>query len=129
MQDTERLFLVLEYAPAGDLFREVRKKKKPLPEHVAVTGVLLPVMDALSYLHSKSVMHRDLKPENLLVAGNLREGEGMVKLCDFGLSLNFSAERPVTRLGTLVGISTRNACPPSTHSHCTLPFRTIWPPR
>ena len=121
--------MVLEYMPDGDLFSLVRKSRRPLLERPAVRHVLLPVLHALSYLHSKSVMHRDLKPENLLVAGNLREGEGMVKLCDFGLSLNFSAERPVTRLGTLVGISTRNACPPSTHSHCTSPFRTIWPPR
>ena len=42
------------------------------------------------------VIHRDIKPENILL-GRRRD----VKLADFGLSINATLERPVTRAGTL----------------------------
>ena len=41
-------------------------------------------------------MHRDIKPENILLTK-----AKAVKLADFGLSINFNDERPVTRAGTL----------------------------
>ena len=41
---------------------------------------------------------RDCKPENILVSGKSR---GRVMLADFGLSINATEERPVTRAGTL----------------------------
>eukprot|EP00955_Chlamydomonas_euryale_P113720 366230-Chlamydomonas_euryale.AAC.1 len=39
---------------------------------------------------------RDIKPENLLFTAT-----GVLKVGDFGLSINFELERPVTRVGTL----------------------------
>ena len=41
---------------------------------------------------------RDCKPENILVSG---KGRGRVMLADFGLSIDATEERPVTRAGTL----------------------------
>jgi len=54
------------------------------------------MLDALSYLHQRGVVHRDIKPENILIAKG-----GVMKLADFGLSIDVNKERPVTRTGTL----------------------------
>lgn len=44
-------------------------------------------------------MWRDCKPENILLEGTGRQA--MIKLADFGLSIDSTQERPVTRAGTL----------------------------
>lgn len=68
-----------------------------LPEVEVVRRVMVPVLEALRLCHQRGVIHRDIKPENLLIG---RE-QGGCKLADFGLSICYQDERPVTRLGTL----------------------------
>lgn len=44
----------------------------------------------------QGIIHRDIKPENILLMS-----DRSIKLADFGLSIDATSERPVTRAGTL----------------------------
>ena len=67
----------------------------------------------------QGIIHRDIKPENILLTA-----DKAVKLADFGLSIDASEERPVTRAGTLdymapeVNSRLGSALPCHVH-HCT----------
>lgn len=92
--DSTRVYLILEYAPRGELYKELQKERK-FTEQKAATYVAQ-LADALHYCHTKKVIHRDIKPENLLV--NLR---GDLKVSDFGWSVHAPSSRRNTMCGTL----------------------------
>jgi serine/threonine protein kinase len=65
-----------------------------------VLAVMVPVLRAVSALHSAGVVHRDLKPANILLA---KSPAGIVpKVADFGLSRALGDE-PLTRSGAVMG--------------------------
>ena len=75
--DKEKIYLILEYAAKGELYRELQRQGKFSEAQTATYMVQL--ARALAYCHSKHVIHRDIKPENLLVGLN-----GELKIADFG---------------------------------------------
>ncbi|XP_057426945.1 serine/threonine-protein kinase Aurora-3-like isoform X2 [Lotus japonicus] len=91
--DADRVFLILEYAHNGELYKELRKKGY-LSEKQAATYILS-LTKALAYCHEKTVIHRDIKPENLLL-----DHQGRLKIADFGWSVQSSSKRR-TMCGTL----------------------------
>lgn len=79
-QDHERLYLILQYAEGGELFRQLELEKF-FTEEVAAF-YMAEIVLALDFLHRKvGVIYRDLKPENCLL-----DGDGHLLLTDFGLS-------------------------------------------
>ena len=60
------------------------------------TRLCMQVLQGLAYLHSKKTIHRDIKPSNILLSR-----EGIVKLCDFGVS----GELVESWAGTFTGTS------------------------
>ncbi|KAK5686431.1 spindle assembly checkpoint kinase [Elasticomyces elasticus] len=92
--DSKRIFLILEFAGKGELYKHLRKAQK-FPEWQAAQYVAQ-MASALKYLHKKHVMHRDIKPENILVGLH-----GEIKISDFGWSVHAPNNRRNTMCGTL----------------------------
>lgn len=81
------LYIIMEYAPYGDLRKHMDAGMRPNGEGPMKEEVIRPVaqqvLSALAHLHAQKVTHRDIKPDNILIS----EVEPMqVKLSDFGLS-------------------------------------------
>ncbi|XP_007953776.1 aurora kinase A [Orycteropus afer afer] len=92
--DATRVYLILEYAPLGTVYRELQKLSKFDEQRTAT--YITELADALSYCHSKKVIHRDIKPENLLLGST-----GELKIADFGWSVHAPSSRRTTLCGTL----------------------------
>ncbi|CAO2828741.1 unnamed protein product [Amaranthus hypochondriacus] len=91
--DDDRIFLILEYAFGGELYKKLRRLGH-LSEKQAATYIAS-LTEALAYCHSKNVIHRDIKPENLLL-----DHQGLLKIADFGWSVQTRNKRH-TMCGTL----------------------------
>jgi hypothetical protein len=92
--DTTRIFLMLEFAGKGELYKQLSKHGRFSEKRSS--RYIDQMADALSYLHSKHVIHRDIKPENLLLGIN-----GELKIGDFGWSVHAPGNRRMTLCGTL----------------------------
>lgn len=92
--DQKRVYIILEYAPNGELFKILREKERF--DEPTAANYLLKLCDAIAYCHSKHVIHRDIKPENILVGAN-----GELKIGDFGWSVHTPTARRTTLCGTL----------------------------
>ncbi|OMJ68147.1 hypothetical protein SteCoe_34485 [Stentor coeruleus] len=93
IEDSESLYLILEYAEKGNLFHYIRKKKRLYEEEAFY--YFTQVCFAINYLHEHDIIHRDVKPENILITS-----KNIVKICDFGWCAEGIEER-TTYCGTL----------------------------
>ncbi|GBC09041.1 hypothetical protein RclHR1_08570008 [Rhizophagus clarus] len=93
--DKERVFLVLEYAENGELYKHLQKNG-PFTERKAA-NYISQIADALIYLQMKKVIHRDMKPENILLSSNDK-----IKISDFGWAIHTpdTSQRRMTFCGT-----------------------------
>ena len=78
-QTRSKLYLILEYAPGGDLYSHLQKNGTIPETHWKFYAS--EILCAIEYLHQNGIIFRGLKPEDILIDQN---GHAMVT--DFGLA-------------------------------------------
>ncbi|KAJ6500079.1 STE/STE7 protein kinase [Mycena vitilis] len=95
---TSEVKILMEFCEGGSLEavgKRIKERNAVVGEKIA--GRLAEgVLQGLAYLHTKKTIHRDIKPSNILLSR-----EGIVKLCDFGVS----GELIKSEAGTFTGTS------------------------
>lgn len=92
-QDAKRVYLFTDLAEKGSLYALLKKAGK-FSEQLS-GKYLRQLLNALTYLHQKSIVHRDIKPENLL----LSSGDDLL-LADFGWCTEIDEGGRLTVCGT-----------------------------
>ncbi|XP_054289342.1 aurora kinase A-like [Macrosteles quadrilineatus] len=94
--DETRVYMILEYAPKGELYKELQAQPEKRFDEPRAAQLILQLADALQYCHAKKVIHRDIKPENILLGA-----KGELKIADFGWSVHAPSSKRDTLCGTL----------------------------
>ena len=81
------LVIIVEWAAAGDLKRQLRKAQERGVgfEERTIWKYFSQICDAMKHMHDRRIMHRDLKPANIFLTL-----DGTVKVGDLGLSRELS---------------------------------------
>jgi len=87
--------IIMEYVEGVSLDSYIARNRKLNSEETE--KILIQIVSALKYLHSKNILHRDIKPQNFKL-----EKDGTVKMLDFGISKNEYTPK-LTQLGFVVG--------------------------
>ena len=96
-------FLVMELLTGGSLRSMMDKGSLLSPAQAAEVGVA--ASRALDYAHRRGLVHRDIKPANLIF-----DGEGRVRVADFGLARALAEATWTEPAGAVVGTA-RYAAP------------------
>jgi hypothetical protein len=94
--DDGRPFIAMELM-TGDTLQDMVEKGGPLDVGDAVSKIL-DVIEGLNEAHRLGLIHRDVKPSNCFL-----DGEGRVKVGDFGLSKSQVGSSHLTRTGSFLG--------------------------
>jgi serine/threonine protein kinase len=76
--DASFIYLIMDYCSGGDLCSYIQSYGR-LDDYSA-RFMFAQLVDAMAYLHERSIAHRDLKPENILL-----DGEQIPRITDLGL--------------------------------------------
>ena len=90
------MYIIMEYADAGDLNIRIRAQRKPFSEQ-QILNWFVQLCLAIKHLHDRKCLHRDIKAENIFLTSDNR-----IKLGDFGISklLPSTFACAITRIGT-----------------------------
>ena len=89
-QTKEKLFLLLDYCPGGDLSKQLQIQTRFSEDKSKF--YICEITLALGELHKKDIIFRDLKPDNIVI-----DKEGHAMLTDFGLSREGVNEKHIAK--------------------------------
>lgn len=92
------LAILMEYVD-GPTLDDFLGNQGPLSTE-QVIDVIIPVMSAVGFAHSRGIIHRDIKPSNILLQG---ADPRSPKVLDFGVAKIKGAKEDLTATGTTVG--------------------------
>lgn len=92
--DTPYPYFTMEYISGVSLADFIREKKLTTTQ---MLDILIPISEALSYMHDNNILHRDIKPSNIMITQN-----GVAKLMDFGLAKTHNDES-LSKTGDIIG--------------------------
>ncbi len=78
LQENDTGYMIMEFVEGKTLDQWLRERKKP-PTLDELRPLMLPVLDALSYLHKQKLIHRDIAPDNIMI-----RPDGRPLIIDFG---------------------------------------------
>lgn len=96
----ENAFIVMEFID-GVTFQELLRRARMLPLPL-VLEMSRQSLEALRYLHRRSIVHRDIAPDNLMLTRD-EDGSPLVKLIDLGVAKALEAGSNFTVAGTFLG--------------------------
>jgi len=99
LDDPSGVRVVLDLCEGGQLYERIEEKGRY--EEPEGHAIVLQILEAVAFIHSRGVMHRDLKPENILMV--FVDSDTDIKVCDFGTAKTAEKGRGVPRSATFTG--------------------------
>ncbi len=94
-EEGEIAYFVMEFIQGHELKQYLDSGVQfPLSKSI---GLMIELLDALDYAHSRGIVHRDIKPANIMI-----DPSGRLKLTDFGVVKVLDSQEG-TQAGTMVG--------------------------
>ncbi|CAJ0546703.1 Ff.00g013300.m01.CDS01 [Fusarium sp. VM40] len=93
----EKLYLAMEYLPAGDLFHYVCEYERLVEDDCR--EIVSQLVSGLALMHAEGFAHRDVNPKNILINRHPQgdnPGSWWVKLADFGISKRLGTDTNAT---------------------------------
>lgn len=81
-ESKDKFYIVTQLATGGELFDRILAKGKFT--EVDAVKIVVQMLSAVKYIHSKQIVHRDLKPENVLYVD--KSEDSPLVLADFGIA-------------------------------------------
>ena len=96
--DYRDFWILLEYANAGDLVKEIKRYKR---FHIPEPGAryyMLQICAGVQYMHDKRIIHCDLHTRNILLKYK-PDATKVCMICDFGISIIVKPDAPFITQG------------------------------